>query len=114
MQGRYDDLLEDVHDLYPIRPRSVPGKGSWPGHVKEYERLRGELHQLHRNYTDTGCRDDDQSTSLYEQCYEWEAKKAPNAPKKSWEYAPNEGGSGHSFTPFPAYPGNFGGAPVPI
>lgn len=49
LKKRYAEMRADAKELYPIRPRALPGIGSWPGHVQQYRgwqvNLRGKLQE---------------------------------------------------------------------
>jgi hypothetical protein len=56
LKQRYAEMREDKYGLYPIRPARIPGVGSWPGHVQQFEDKQSQLRKL-LNQSDTlGCK----------------------------------------------------------
>jgi hypothetical protein len=86
LKERYQDLLDDVHDLY-LNHRTVanpdPVYGSWDGHVQQYENQRRGLQNRVDKYKDDNC--DDPNTPgggqpLAADVMTWYAQSAPAQP----------------------------------
>lgn len=55
LTGRILDLEADKFGLYGIRPSALPGVGSWPGHIQQFQQKQAYLRRLLNQASAMGC-----------------------------------------------------------
>ena len=70
LKFRYTDMLVDAHGLFQ---RPLPGIGSWPGHVQQFEDKRRNLRKLIDEATNRGC-------AVPPEAFMWLIRPAPSKP----------------------------------
>lgn len=55
LRQRFEEMLEDRHGLYAIRPAAKPPFGSWPGHLQQYVGKQANLIKLMTQAAAMGC-----------------------------------------------------------
>lgn len=83
MKDKYNDLLDDKHDLYNRARTSNPGgdlagKGTWQGHIERFKGLVEGLKNLIGKAASMGCKIPD---DLINEIKQWLGCKPPASPK---------------------------------
>ena len=55
LRQRHQEMLEDRHGLFPIRPNAKPPYGSWPGHIQQFDGKKINLAKLIAQAEALGC-----------------------------------------------------------
>ena len=55
LEKRLSDMETDKLGLFQIRPRAIPGKGSWPGHIDQFKGKQQNLRKMLDNATTLCC-----------------------------------------------------------
>jgi len=76
--GRYNELLADIHGLYPLSCKnpnaSKPGIGSWAGHLQRFDDAKLDLQNAIADAIAAGC-------PVPPEAEEWATKSPPSCPE---------------------------------